>query len=98
VDFLAVGDIVAILSAQNTILNYQPAASVETMLSSFFGDSGTETIALTDGVESTYLRIDVTWWQAQTDNMKVFVNNTHYVTVLALGAGRVAGLTGMQIK
>jgi hypothetical protein len=93
---MAVGDVVSALGALNTTLIYQPAAGVETMISSF-GSGGGAWCYVTDGITLGYLQMSA-GASNQFPLLKVFVNNTLYLHMSAGGAGSANNITGIQIK
>lgn len=89
------------MSGDNAILDFQPAAGVEVMIMSqgFDANSG--------GVGQLYNgTIDCNFISANanantgfhTANMKMFINNTNYLRILALGAGVVSTYSGVTTK
>lgn len=95
---MTAGDVVTVLSAENTILTFQPAAGVEVMITSFFTEGvdaqpaytdGTATVALSSGLAALNVAVS-------NLNMRVFCTNDFFITVAALGAGQVSGFTGIQ--
>ena len=93
---LAVGDVVNGLSALNTILNFQPAASTSVMISATFFDNIGYYPVLTDGVLSSYLVNNAD--NTNYGNLKIMITNTNYLSIPALGAGKSSGYTGIQIQ
>jgi hypothetical protein len=87
---MAVGDVVSGISANNTTLNFQPAAGVEIMLTAFSGGFGG---GITDGVV-----IGSSMFVNYTETKKIFITNTNYITIAPGGAGFYGAYTGIQIK
>lgn len=88
---MAVGDVVSGISADNTAITFQPAAGVECVITSVTsGFNG----GITDGV----LTSSNIFLNASQANIKLFINNTRYLTIAAGGAGFFGAYTGMQTK
>jgi len=85
---LAIGDVVADISADNTIMTFQPAAGVECMLTSVQTGFGWK---FSDGV--------VTSSDFGLNGLqKIFIKNDFYLIIAAGGAGKFSFYTGIQIK
>jgi len=95
---MAIGDVVNGIGADNTALNFQPAASVEVVLTSC-GTSG-RWIQLYNGANLSALMVSqpTSTADASNVNMKLFINNTNYIHLPAVGAGLFCSYTGIQIK
>ncbi len=94
---MVVGDVVSGFSAPATILNFQPAAGVEIMISAIAMNNNVNLPKLNDGANTTYLAWG-TNEEPSGSNIKVFINNSIYLYIPALPAGEVSGFTGIQIK
>jgi len=92
---LVVGDIVSDIGLVATILDFQPAAGVEVVITSVNTAGTTQGLSLFDGVNGTIdtsLRAD----SADMGHLKFFVNNTNFARLAAV-AGNRTGFTGMQV-
>lgn len=91
---MAVGDVVNDTGGIAANITFQPAASVECMIS-WAATNVNWVIQLTDGTDAT----DSTTGsgEALNFNMKLFINNTNYLTILGT-AGAKSGYSGIQIK
>tara|TARA_Y100000296_G_C5114812_1_gene227132 strand:- start:96 stop:377 length:282 start_codon:yes stop_codon:yes gene_type:complete len=93
---MAVGDVVNVLSAATTILNYQPAAGVEIMVSSIIRGGTNVANGLYNGAVWAY---DTA---AASDtgmlNQKLFITNSIYIRINAAGGGGITSISGIQIK
>jgi hypothetical protein len=93
---MAAGDVVNGISAVNTALTFQPAATVEVVLTSLANDDDYIRYEITDGALYSFLIPDDTFYNIT--NCKVFITNSIYLHIDAIGAGKSSGYTGMQIK
>jgi len=94
---MAVGDVVNGISGANAILDFQPAAGVECVITCTWGllaggqpllyNGSNQTNAVNTATESPL------YW-----NVKIFINNTNYLRIPAQGAGTRSGYTGLQTK
>jgi hypothetical protein len=89
---MAVGDVVNDVGADNVILDFQPAAGIEAVITSFGSDGGTVPISLYDGTNRSLCEA------APMLNIKMFVNNSNYMRIPNAGAGKFNNFTGIQIK
>lgn len=97
---MAVGDAVNGISADNTILDFQPAAGVEVVITSYGVDNGNIVPVLYNGT------IDSNMGSGGTNNntgvsntnQKMFINNTNYLRIPAAGAGAFSHYTGITTK
>ena len=92
---MAVGDVVSGISADNTIVTFQPAVGVEVCITS----------VLTDQIASPSPQLYIviicgspTIQHTNDYNIKFFINNTNYLYIGALGAGYFSAYTGIQTK
>lgn len=95
---MAVGDIIIGGSADNTVLNFQPAATVSVLISAVGLDDETAWLGLTNGVLNSRVGNKGSANPNDNGNMKVFINNTIYLTVIALGAGVFSTYHGVQTE
>jgi len=96
---MAVGDVVNAISATNTVLTFQPAAGVEVMISSVgLDNTGTNVRNLFNGTNVSVLASTITSHSVTNGNLKIFINNTNYFTLPALGASAHGSFSGIQIK
>ncbi len=93
---MAIGDVVNDISADNTILDFQPAAGVEvviTYVSTLLAGgqplmfNGTNATTATTGLDNNLYY-----------NLKMMINNTNFLRISALGAGVFSGFTGMEVN
>ena len=92
---MAVGDIVNWLA--NSVTSYQPAAGIEIIIMRIFGDAGTYSIRVTDGVIAAgdYMTSIAPYQQMSSSN-KIGITNTSYFQFLPSSSTR--GFSGIQIK
>ena len=90
---MAAGDVVNGISADNTILLLQPAIGIDLMITSVFADAS-NVMRLTDGAKIPF-NLSAGVYQG---NIKIGINNTNYLHLLATGAGTWTAYTGIQIK
>jgi hypothetical protein len=93
---MAAGDVVSGLSAINTALTFTPAAGVEVVLTSLANDDQYIRYEITDGTLYSYLIPDNTFYNIT--NCKVFITNSIYLHINAIGVGMSSGFTGVQTK
>ena len=96
---MAAGDVVNGLSAAaSTQFDFQPAAGVECIIKSIHTDlaSAAGVWALTDGVNDAWT--SATSAEINVGLVNTFINNTRYLRVAAMGAGKFGGYSGIQIK
>ncbi len=91
---MAVGDVVNGMAAASAALTFQPAASVECLITSIGSYGNWVQIASSLGVS---LIFNMTILGGVNVNMKLFINNTNYIAMVAAGAANNA-YTGIQIK
>ena len=89
---MAVGDIVNGIGGDNLILDLQPAAGVEVMITSFGSDTKGVQISLFNGVTRSLCE------GSPMLNIKMMINNTNYMRIPNGGAGFFNNYTGIQIK
>lgn len=96
---MAVDDVVNGIGAANTILDFQPAAGVECVITSVFFDSaGMSGPSLYNG-STEALPNSTTVTQAYVPIAgRLFINNTNYLRMRATGSGRSNGYSGVQTK
>ncbi len=92
---MAIDDVVSGIGTDNAGLTFQPAAGVEVLITSFISALGI--IKLTNGT-STSVIVLATNWRLNQLNIKLFVNNTNYMTIDAGGSGKFNSYTGIQTK
>jgi len=93
---LVVGDVVSAFGLDNSILDFQPAAGVEVVVTSVNTGGSGSGVQLYNGTTAgidTSLRAD----SADLGSLKFFVNNTNYLRVGANGAGNFTAFTGVQV-
>ena len=92
---MAVGDVVSVLSAANTLLSFQPAVGNMVLVSSVMRNNvGAVDIKITNGVSISYLGLLQEW---EMCNMKIFIDNTNYFQINAGGGAAITSFTGIQI-
>lgn len=95
---LAIGDVVNDIGADDTDLDFQPAAGVVILITFCSGQLTVAGYVLTDGaaVGSTALS---TSQVGSPFNLKLFINNTNFLKVIAGGVGGTFGsFAGIQIQ
>jgi len=93
---MVAGDVVnGINPIANNVLNFQPAASVEVMISSCGGVGSW--ITMTEGVTTSLLNPTSNALNGTNVNVKVFINNTNYLQIGATAA-QYGNYSGIQIK
>ena len=80
---MASGDVVNFVSALNTAIIYQPAATVEVCVTSLFANFPSMNWGIPGGLNF--------------GNVKVMINNSNYLHINA-SSGYYNGFTGIQIK
>ncbi len=85
---MAIGDVVSSFSAINTTLFFQPAATVECMVSSYFNSTECR---LYDGTNYSYQI------KGSNQQVKIFINNSIYLRLDA-NVGEYGSFSGIQIK
>ena len=91
---MAIGDVVNGMSPISTILDFQPAAGVECMISDV--SDSVNGHSLYDGVTLGTSRKYLNGVQ-MSGAMKMFINHTNYLRLIA-SAGNHNWFTGIQIK
>jgi len=96
---MATGDGFSVHGSDNSILLVQPASGVVYMVSAVSLDQVEQVPRLYNGSEESQFgnKFDgsVTNTGYDFTNMKVFITNTNYLKVTALGAGKSASVTGI---
>tara|TARA_R100001530_G_scaffold107607_1_gene75266 strand:+ start:148 stop:435 length:288 start_codon:yes stop_codon:yes gene_type:complete len=95
---MAVGDIVIGGSADNTVLNFQPAATVSVLITAAGLDDESAFIGVTNGVLNSRIGNPANEASNGQGNTKIFINNTIYLTIIALGAGVFSTYHGVQAE
>ncbi len=98
---MAVGDPVIQRGADNTILDYQPAAGVTTMILCTGNGSNSDNfthLRIYDGTNVMYITPVATVKTIDIGQMKILVDNTYYLRLNASGAGTHQWFCGIQIK
>lgn len=97
---MAVGDVVNGISADNTIIDYQPAAGVEAVITSVmtYNLAANNAVGLYNGTLTANFFVVNAQQPVNFGNTKIFVNNTRYLRVSATGAGFQGGYSGIQTK
>lgn len=86
---MAVDDIINGISGDNAVLEYQPAAGVESIVTIFFT---TSSVALYNGTNFTVGNT------ATSGRVSMGITNTRWVRVPAQGAGNFGGYSAIQVK
>lgn len=98
-DILTAGDIVNGIGPDNANFLFQPAATVQVLIKSAFMNGVGGYLKITDGVKDPSLWNGTTIYQGSgMSSIDVFIDNTNYLKFDALGAGKFAAYTGIQIK
>jgi len=93
---MVAGDVVnGVNPIANTVLNFQPAATTEYMISSCGGVGSW--ITMTEGVTTSLLNVTSNTGDGTSANVKVFINNTNYLQIGATAA-QYNNYSGIQIK
>tara|TARA_R110000824_G_C14807229_1_gene635140 strand:+ start:229 stop:501 length:273 start_codon:yes stop_codon:yes gene_type:complete len=90
---MAIGDVVNGMSAVSSVFTFQPAISVEVLISYIFRATA-EAYGLFDGATWAYDNPPI----GDSVNIKMFINNSIYLKINAVGGGGVSGYSGIQIK
>jgi hypothetical protein len=98
VDFLTAGDVVTGFSANNAVLNFQPALPNTVMITGFTDDgvAGSPYIINAATANGTH-------WTYPTDygfntQARIFIDNANYLRLQAKGAGQYSSYCGIQIQ
>ena len=92
---MAVGDVVNGMAAAGAALTFTPAVGVECLISSI-GSYG-NWVQIANAVFGVSLIFNMTILGGVNVNMKLFINNTNYIAMVAAGAANNS-YTGIQIK
>ena len=96
---MAVGDVVNAIGANNAILDFQPAVGVECVITMTSGGNTTVIGQLYNGtLTATSVSQYTLGAYTGMQNIKLFINNTTYLRIVAGGAGQFNSYCGMQIK
>ena len=98
---MVAGETVSGVSAENTALTVQPAATVELVITLLTMDDQAVPWELTDGVLYSKMFADnqaVSFPEFVSSSTKVFLTNSVYMHIDTVGAGNSSGYTGLQIK
>ena len=95
---MAVGDVVNGLSGDNADLDYQPASGVEAVITMFFTTDTATPVRLYNGTINSGRSIAATTIGHIQPAAKIGLNNTRYMRIDAIGAGKYTGYTGVQTK
>ena len=92
---MAVGDIVNGISADNTIIDFQPAAGVEVVITSFVTALGNQATFFngTNTANAWVAAIDSGFFA----NVKMFIDNTIFLRVVAQGNAKFGGFSGITV-
>tara|TARA_R100001530_G_scaffold24416_1_gene19806 strand:+ start:185 stop:493 length:309 start_codon:yes stop_codon:yes gene_type:complete len=98
---MAVGDVVTLHSANNTLLTAQPAGSVTWLITCCTMDYTKRVPELTNGSEASQCQYQAEYEPDDVatgsfNNVKIFVDNTNYLQIQALsGAAKSSAITGI---
>jgi len=92
---MAVGDVVSDIGGDNAILDFQPAAGVEAVISLWFTGQTNGDLFLYNGTD-TSTNLPLLQTTVSVNTMKMFVNNTNYFRSIAPGAGLRNAFTGIE--
>ena len=98
---MAVGDTVSAIGALGTMLSFQPAVSVEVLITWSANSDSYDTFALTDGVgEAWQYNKGGDTQDINQSNLKMLINNTNYMTFSGgtLPVTRREAFTGVQTQ
>jgi len=95
---MVVGEIIIGASGDNTALTFQPALGVTVLITAVGLDDETAWFGLTDGVSNTRVGNKANVVPNDQGNLKVFINNTIYLSFIALGAGVISTYHGVQVE
>ena len=96
---MVVGDIVNGISADNTILDHQPAVGVEEIVTLFALDRQAGSYGFFNGTIESNCRTDGTLGGIQDlTNIKMGITNTLRLRCFALGAGNFSAFSAIQIQ
>jgi len=95
---MAVGDIICSLSAHAALLNFQPAAGVEVLITGIGGNGNSVVASLYDGANVADFTTSNVYSNTGFNNMniKLGITNTNYIQVAA-GSNKTF-FTGIQTK
>ena len=95
---MAVDDVVNGISADNTIIDLQPASGVEVIITSVQMDGSSSEFAMFNDTNPS--RMNGTEYSTKNIpfNTKMCLNNAIFLRVFAGGIGKFLGFTGITIK
>jgi len=96
---MAAGDTIIGGSADNTAVTFQPAATVVVLISAVgLNNQGSQWLNITNGALTTYVGNNAGTTPNNQQSMKVFIDNTHYLNLGAVGVGKWGTYHGVQIE
>ena len=95
---MTVGDVVNGMSATGTALTYQPAGTIEVLISTIAFNDNAKRPQLTNGTNTSFISWSTTGGDPDPANLKIFINNTIYLRLDNLVAGEVTAFSGLQTK
>jgi hypothetical protein len=96
---MVVGDVVNEIGAIASPLTFQPAATVECLISTAGNGTGGAWMLLTNAAGAfSYLWDTSATTNNYRSNIKLFINNTNFLYISTAIAGEYANFTGIQIK
>lgn len=92
---MVVGDVVSDIGGDNVTLDFQPAVGVEAVISLWFGGLTNSNIHLFNGVDVS-VNVKPSQITINLQAMKMFVNNTNFLRIIASGVGLRNAFTGIE--
>jgi len=95
---MVVGDVVGDISVVATLLDFQPAAGVEAVITAITMDANVGFDGnYYDGTRISNLQTTAAGFAMDPSNIKLFITNTNYLRINSVPA-KSTGFTGVQIK
>ena len=95
---MAVGDYVIQMGADNASFTFQPAVGVVVLITAVgLNDYGSAWFISTNGTLESFVGNNSSVVPNNQGNMKVFIDNTYYMRLRAVGVGAGSFLTGIQV-
>lgn len=97
---MAINDTVGLLSADNTVLDFQPAAGVGVMIAGVYLGGTNTLFDITDNtLVSTVTSGSATLITGVSNiDLKIFINNTNFLRLRAGGASQKIGFSGITVN
>ncbi len=96
---MALGEAIIGGSADNTAISFVPAVGVVVLITAVgLNSQGTAWLNITNGALTTYVGNNAGTTPNNQQSMKVFIDNTHYLNLNAVGGGKWGTYHGVQIE